>query len=144
MTKTRRARFSKRGGWFGRKPSFTGWGASRDRPPCNGNNVSTCGDSLLLGGGRKTVKRRGGKRKTGVKRKGSKCRSRRSRGECRVHLGRNAPLLFQLQPPPPDGPGPAPAMFDVQVQRGFDSGAETGRVRGCNREQLQSGAGTQA
>ena len=31
-------------------------------------------------GGRKTVKRRGGKRQTGVKRKGSKCRSRRSRG----------------------------------------------------------------
>ena len=85
MTKTRRARFSKRGGglfdWF--NTSHTGW-ASGPRPKCNGTNMSTCGDRPQAGGGRKTVKRRGGKRKTGVKRKGSrktvKRRGRRRRG----------------------------------------------------------------
>ena len=86
MTKTRRARFSKRGGgWFSSwdKASYTGW-ASGQRPRCTGNNMSTCGDRPQQGGGRKTVKRRGGKRKTGVKRKGSrktvKRRGRQVRG----------------------------------------------------------------
>ena len=89
MTKTRRARFSKRGGglfdrWFGStEPSYTGWGAG-ERPSCNGHNVSICTGRLQLGGGRKTVKRRAGRRRTGVKRKGSrktvKRRGRRRRG----------------------------------------------------------------